>query len=361
MIKAAAHLLASLGLLTLHTHAAAQHNFAAPVNFVISQSCEATTAIRQPGSGKPVKPGEVYKATGQNRATNPTHVFITGNDKYRWIALECGKLGAPAPAPAALPQPVVANEADRQQACAVFFDNVDNPVATDRGLADVTPPPPVLDEFDNAVLSVCDAPGKHTSKDEFINMMKQNPAVLDKLMAFTGNMVQGTGPALAKDAYLQQLANVWYERGGFDHLFCGHDRGRKVGGLHFHGRYLQLQKKALLCRLDGRNDQANNEVEAGLVYSMGVSMRFGNKTIRDPLKGYGYTLSASDILLSATRAFAENPISGTGNAACLLKLKDGNKQYAITFVRTSAGLVTFYPDATPKRNAQQCSKGIALP
>ncbi len=87
-MKAATHLLATFSLLSLGTNTAAQSIFDAPVNFSISRSCDATDSIRHPGNIKKVKPGEVYKAIGQNRAIDPTHALLSVNNKHRWVALE---------------------------------------------------------------------------------------------------------------------------------------------------------------------------------------------------------------------------------------------------------------------------------
>ncbi|MEY2840241.1 MAG: hypothetical protein RJB60_2540, partial [Pseudomonadota bacterium] len=137
--------------------------------------------------------------------------------------------------------------------------------------------------------------------------------------------------------------------------FCGETEGeKKIGGLHFVGRYVQLQKSGEACRLPNFK---SNEVVPGSIYSMGVKMKKANgQFISHEIKGYGLTYSAAEILKAGTRALAENPTSSSSSTACLQRVSDGPTQYTMVFVRRKQGVRTFYPDATPDKAATQPCK-----
>ena len=112
--------------------------------------------------------------------------------------------------------------------------------------------------------------------------------------------------------FVEDLTEAWFAIHGFDHIFCGEPNvGGALDGLHFYARYLQLQQSGEACRVP---NFSRNEVVPGVIYTMGASVKVGGGVAESPVKGYGLTLSAEDILKVATRAFAENPTSSTSSA-----------------------------------------------
>jgi hypothetical protein len=141
-----------------------------------------------------------------------------------------------------------------------FFDDDSNTVRVGTGgTVDITASAPPIDAFGAAVNEVCGNPGKTTDRIEFVMLMKSHPAVLADLMAFTGGKVFAHKSATSDpDTYLQDVATAWYAIHAFDHIFCGETEGLdKIGGLHYYGRYKQLQDSGEACRLP---NYSSNEV-----------------------------------------------------------------------------------------------------
>lgn len=234
-----------------------------------------------------------------------------------------------------------------------FFDNINNPVS---GLAvgspaDVTPPPPTLNSFDKAVNNTCGAPGTVVDPSRFQAMMKKNSAVLANIKKFVGgSLVSGR---TSNADFLNDLTDVWFKAKAFDHIFCGEPTwGKSIGGLHFVGRYLELQQKGLAGRL--ANNTSREEVLPNAVYTMGVIIKVGDKTARSPVKGYGYTLNAEEILSIASLAYKKNPNTSSTNKACQLSVTDDGKTFTTVFVTKNGAIRTFFPDASPDNNNPKC-------
>jgi hypothetical protein len=231
-----------------------------------------------------------------------------------------------------------------------FFDNINNPVS---GLAygspaDVTPPAPALNSFDTAVVNLCGTPGTVVSRSGFQTMMQNNPTVLANIQTYVGGFLK-PGRTSNTD-FLNDLTDLWFNVAGFDHVFCGEPvQGGAIGGLHFVGRYVELQSKGLAGRLD--NNTFREEVVPNTVYTMGVVMRVGTGTAQSTIKGYPYSLSAEEILSKASLGYKNNPNTTTTNQACLLSVTDEGRTFKAVFVRRQGGIRTFYPDATPDSTA----------
>ncbi|MEA5621172.1 EndoU domain-containing protein [Cronbergia sp. UHCC 0137] len=228
-----------------------------------------------------------------------------------------------------------------------FFDNLNNPgsVRFPKGrVVDITPPAPQLNSFDQAVLQTCGSMGTRVTTNKFKQLLSSHPNVLDKIQkASGGELSSGRN---SKTEFLEDLSNIWFKRRGFEHIFCGEIKGNNgIGGLHFHGRYLQLQNQGIAGRL--ANNQQREEVIPGVIYTMGVVIKQGNRTIKQPIKGYSYVSNAEEILLAGTKAFKRQ---GNQEGACIYSLKDQETGKIIpsVFVRKERAIVTFYPDATPK-------------
>lgn len=333
----------------------AQTTFSQPREFVIDQPCEAYTSLKKQTNPVALTVGQTYSAVGENKQPDATHAAIKLEADNKWVALSCGHYAdAVDPATGTAPP---ANNPD----CLPFFDDQDNPVKIKvGGTVDITPPAPALNAFDLAINTTCGAAGKVVSAEEFKTLLNQHPDVLQRLRDFTGKRVFANRPARAtSEDYLQDLADAWFSLKAFDHIFCGEPGAEgKIGGLHFHGRYLQLQQSGEACRMD---NYRQNEVTPGSIYTMGVAMKTASgEFARHSTKGYGLTLSAEDILKTVTRAFADNPTDSSESTACLLPVADDGKQFTTVFVRRAAGIRTFYPDATPASNDPKCAAAIDL-
>ena len=235
-----------------------------------------------------------------------------------------------------------------------FFDGLNNPVTVKfppSQKVDMTPPPPRLNGLDRAVLNTCGEIGSPVSAKSFKELLLSNPEVLRQLQQGVGGELYAGRKTTSQ--FLEDLTTIWFTRGAFSHIFCGElESTTKIGGLHFVGRYLQLQAEGIGGRLP--NNSQNEEVIPGVLYTVGVVIKKGDRVYRDPRKGYAYVSHAQDILLNATKAFKSQ---GKSQGACIYLVVDrgSNKSYNAVFVRDKNAIVTFYPDVTPNQVA--CHRG----
>jgi hypothetical protein len=106
-----------------------------------------------------------------------------------------------------------------------------------------------------------------------------------------------------------------------------------------------LQNEGIAGRL--ANNSQREEVIPGVIYTMGVEIKQGNRIVRDVIKGYGYLSNAEEILVDATKAFK---LQGNLEGTCIFSAKDVNtgKTFPTVFVRKEKAIITYYPDATPQ-------------
>ncbi|MBE9106285.1 EndoU domain-containing protein [Nostoc cf. edaphicum LEGE 07299] len=228
-----------------------------------------------------------------------------------------------------------------------FFDNTDNPVPVRFPAGqqvDITPPPPLLNPFDKAVLKLCGPIGTRVSPNNFKQLLSYYPDVLQKIQQVSGGELR---PGRRNKAqFLEDLTNIWFQRQGFEHIFCGEIYNAKdIGGLHFYGRYLQLQNEGIGGRLP--NNQGREEVIPNVIYTMGVVIKQKNRTVTDVIKGYGYLSNAEEMLLDATKIFK---LQGNTQGVCIYNVRDQEtgKSFPTVFVSKEKAIVTYYPDATPQ-------------
>lgn len=238
-----------------------------------------------------------------------------------------------------------------------FFDQVNNPVSVgvprDRPV-DITPPPPQLNAFDQKVLDTCGAFGSRVSTVNLRRLFAESPDVVQSVKtAIGGELFPGRN---SEQQFRDDLLKIWADRQGFEHIFCGEiESPRKIGGLHFVGRYWQLQQTGMGGRLP--NNSRAEEVVEGEIFTLGVEVRQGDRIIRSAKKGYSYVSNAQEILTDATKAFKQfRHVSG--KQACLFVVSDPSvkKPFKAVFVKTQNAIVTFYPDATPNPNDPACER-----
>lgn len=228
-----------------------------------------------------------------------------------------------------------------------FFDNQDNPVPVNYPPGkklDITPPAPRLNSFDKAVLKACGAVGSRVQPSRFKQLLSDYPEVLTKIQAATnGELRPGRK---SKSEFLQDLTNIWFKNKGFEHIFCGEIYNENdIGGLHFYGRYLQLQEQKIGGRLP--INPGKQEVVPGVIYTMGVVIKQPNRIVRDVIKGYGYLTNAEELLVDVTKVYK---LQKNSEGACIYQQvdKETGTTFPTVFVRKNKGIITFYPDATPR-------------
>ncbi len=232
-----------------------------------------------------------------------------------------------------------------------FFDTTNNPVPVafppGKNL-DISPPPPILNNFDQAVLKICGPIGTRVESYKFKQLLFNYPDVVQKLQKATGGELYPNRRRRAE--FIQDVTNIWFQRKGFEHIFCGEIyNANDIGGLHFYGRYLQIQNQGIGGRLP--NNSRREEVIPGVIYTMGVVLKQKNRLVRDVIKGYPYLSNAEEMLIDATKIFK---LQGNTEGACIFNVKDRETgtTFPSVFVRRNRGIITFYPDATPK--GRQC-------
>lgn len=318
-----------------------------PGTFVVTRTCPATRAIRGENPGNiSVMPNQAYEMIGFNSAERKYVLIKVPNaqPERRWVDAACGQFqtSATAPKPQERDRPSPANNSGLLP----FFDQVNNPESyrfPANQKADITPPAPALNVFDQAVLKTCGPIGTKLRASDFKQLMSNYPDVLQQLQAAVGGEL--LAGRRSKAQFLDDLTAAWSKREGFEHIFCGELEGpQQIGGLHYFGRYLQLQTDKLGGRLPNNRDR--EEVVPGVVYTLGVKVQRGNQVWTDTIKGYPLVSNAQELLLEGTKAFKAQ---GDMPRACLLKVQDQptGKSYTAVFVKDKNAIVTFYPDATP--------------
>ncbi|MCY7273129.1 MAG: EndoU domain-containing protein [Phormidesmis sp. CAN_BIN44] len=237
-----------------------------------------------------------------------------------------------------------------------FFDQDNNPVTVGvprNQKVDITPVPPQLNAFDQKVLDTCGTFGSKVSTISIRRLLSESPQVVQQIKQTVGGEI--FSGRRSENQFRDDLVTIWSDRSGFEHIFCGQMRGsNQIGGLHFVGRYLQLQNQGIAGRLP--NNSKSEEVIDGEIYTLGVEVRQGDRIVtRDSKKGYSYVSNAQELLVDATRAFKSFRNTANANRACLYTVRDASAPpFKAVFVKTNRAIVTFYPDATPKPNEASC-------
>jgi Bacterial EndoU nuclease len=226
-----------------------------------------------------------------------------------------------------------------------FFDHIDNPELQyfPQGIpVDSTPAPPELSPFDRDVLKVCGNLGDRVYIEDFQALLRAYPNVLQQIqIAVDGEIFAGRNtPA----EFLADLTEIWFKLHGFEHVFCGNIHNGELKGMHYVGRYLQLQEQGLAGKLPNNHQQ--QETIAGAVYTIGVLLKYGSRVLVDRRNGYALVTDAAELLIAATQAFKTKI---RPNTVCTFPVidVDSGQTYSAVLVKQDQAIVTFYPDATP--------------
>ena len=226
-----------------------------------------------------------------------------------------------------------------------FFDNINNPEFHHfpQGIAvDSTPPQPDLSPFDSDLLSICGILGHRPHADDFRGLLRAYPKILQRIQtAVNGEIFPGRS---TQSEFLEDLITIWFKQHGFEHIFCGSIHRGQLKGLHYVGRYLQLQQQGLAGKLP--DNQHQQEVIEGAVYTIGVLLKYGSRIIIDRRTGYALVSDAVELLIAATQAFK---LKDRSNSVCTFPVVDidSGQTYPAVFVKQNNAIVTFYPDVTP--------------
>jgi Bacterial EndoU nuclease len=226
-----------------------------------------------------------------------------------------------------------------------FFDRTDNPELHHfpRGIeVDMTPLPPDLAPFDRDLLQVCGNLGDRAHARDFQALLTANPQVLHRIKtAVNGEIFPGR---TTNSEFLADLTEIWFKRQGFEHIFCGNIHDGELKGMHYVGRYLQLQEQGVAGKLP--DNQQQEETIAGVVYTLGVVLKFGDRSIVDRRNGYALVTDAIELLIAATIAFKTR---AKPRSVCTFAVMDADSghTYPAVLVKEDNAIVTFYPDATP--------------
>jgi hypothetical protein len=351
MRKAVAGILAVAVLLVAHGPAFAYYEVSGL--FVADAECPAVTSIR-----KETNPGSVLTVAGQSYTVqalnkeNGDHAYVEvpgASPTLRWVDMACGALYLSEEEERPEPEePLVVG------GFKPFFD------AEASGAGDMTPPPPTLDAFDRAVLRVCGGWGSKPSRHAFRDMLDDPSLSADVQALYKALDGAVLDMRVSLEQFKDDLTEVWFAQGGFVHVFCGEPSGRTIGGLHFMGRYLEMQERGW-GGLVPANRCRQTEI-APPIYTLGVSYRTPDGGVGDACpKGYALHQSAREILAEATRAFKGMRGRNPGKAMCLAKVKDGAAEYLAVFVIKSGAVRTFYPDASPSCDNRQPAAACMCP
>ncbi|WP_295615231.1 EndoU domain-containing protein [Chamaesiphon sp. GL140_3_metabinner_50] len=233
----------------------------------------------------------------------------------------------------------------RKKHLAPFFDRIDNPERHHfpHGIeVDITPSPPELSAFDRDLLQVCGNVGDRVDAQDFIKLLTAYPQVLKLIKTAVNGEIF---PGRTTDAeFIADLTEIWFKRAGFEHVFCGTIDDGQLKGMHYAGRYLQLQELGVAGRLPDNHHQ--EETIAGVIYTLGVLLKHGNRFIIDRHNGYALVTDATELLVAATVAFKSRSKSRSVINFPVVDADSGHT-YSAVFVKEDNAIVTFYPDATP--------------
>ncbi len=224
----------------------------------------------------------------------------------------------------------------------------------DQGASDPTPAPPQISDFGQVLLKVCGDWGSPVSEKDFLKAL--NGSSGEKVLSGLQIRMRKEDLSLNLSAKYSlwslaekmrnELGRIWFDANGFRHIFCGEPKSKKIGGLHYRGRYLQMQEEGW-----GGLDVSCHKMQISPpVYTIGVFYQRPNKSKgRSCVKGYSHSLDAEELFVEVTIAYlrvAKNfEDYAKKKAVCLHEIEEDGYKYSAVFVAKPKGVITFYPVA----------------
>lgn len=220
------------------------------------------------------------------------------------------------------------------------------------------PEKPVLNKIDREFLKICGAWGQRVTRASLEDLLN-NLEVFNLIHeALEGELIT---KASSKETFKQELLDIWMKNKGFEHVFCGQpDPGRNLGGMHYLGRYLQMQENGW----GGLNECCNKNLIEPPIYTIGIEYvtRIGNIKTKCP-NGYLYDTEAINLLIEASKAFKKSlSFNPNKKRICNYQIRlitaqiKGSAQetgYNMRLIRSAEGIITFY-----STNHDECLKAI---
>lgn len=229
-----------------------------------------------------------------------------------------------------------------------FFDNDPN--------TRHAPELPILDAFDLGVLSVCGGWGGRVDKQAFIRLLKDVRHESTVRMIYNGldGRVKTPQPLAG---FIAELANVWFSKNAFEHIFCGEPNDRNLGGMHFVGRFIQAQKYGWagyvsVTKNAHASDKCRKDKESidAPIYSTAIEYAAHDERKIKCVSGYNVEMNAAEILLEATLAYrVARTTRSHGKYACLHRVPSTvnySSHYAVLVIDNDS-IRTFYPLTGP--------------
>lgn len=189
---------------------------------------------------------------------------------------------------------------------------------------------PNLNDFDKQVLRLCGNWGSEVERGSFADLLKGS--IFDELYFFLDKTIitNNAEPVVFK----KELLDIWFNEKGFQHIFCGTPQNKKLKGLHYAGRYLEMQEKGW----GGKNARCKKTYVNNAVHTIGIDFidKTGNLAYKCP-NSYLYGFNAFDLLLHATKAFKES-----ANLSSSLYKIPTSPPIEVTFIKKNNAILTFF-------------------
>ena len=136
-----------------------------------------------------------------------------------------------------------------------------------------------LSMFDTSVLEICGSFGSRPKKSEFIKLLSDTKfeKEYNELYQHIDGRLLLKDRNEDKDEFIKNIANLMFDNSGFSHIFCGIIKDKKLSGLHFYPRFLELQKNNMIGLYDGEQCKNNFISSSNDIHLSNYSINFVNQ------------------------------------------------------------------------------------